>query len=99
MVEIHPETAEKEGIHEGDRVVIESSRGRVRQKAKLYGGMDPRVVAAEHAWWFPEKKPPGHGWEESNINILTDNAYETCDPAMGATNIRTLLCRIYPEES
>lgn len=99
MVEIHPETAEKEGIHEGDWVVIESPRGGVRQKAKLYGGMDPRVVAAEHAWWFPEKKAPGHGWEESNINILTDNAYETCDPAMGATNIRTLLCRIYPEES
>ena len=26
-----------------------------------------------------------------------DNAYENCDPAMGATHIRTLLCRIYPE--
>jgi len=97
IVEIHPETAAREGIREGDWVTIESLRGKVRQKAKLFAGMDPRVVSAEHGWWFPEKKEPGHGWDESNINILTDNAYENCDPAMGATHVRTLLCRIYPE--
>ena len=97
MVEIHPDTAAREGIGEGDWVIIESRRGKVRQRAKLFFGMDPRVVAAQHAWWFPENKDPGHGWAESNINILTDNAYETMDPAMGASSIRTLLCRIYPE--
>ena len=98
VVELHPDTARKEGIREGDWVVIESPRGKVRQRAKLFEGLDPRVVSAEHAWWFPEKKDPGHGWEESNINILTDNAYENCDAAMGATHIRTLLCRISPEK-
>ena len=98
VVEIHPETAEKEGIKEGAWVVIESPRGKVRQRAKFFEGMDPRIVSAEHAWWFPEKRDPGHGWDESNINILTDNAYESCDPAMGATHVRTLLCKIYPEK-
>ena len=98
IVEIHPETAQKEGIKDGDWVVIESLRGKVRQRAKFFTGIDPRVVSAEHGWWFPEKDDPGHGWEESNINILTDNSYSNCDPAMGATHIRTLLCRIYPEE-
>lgn len=97
-IEIHPDTAAKEGIKEGDWVMIESTRGKVRQRAKLFSGMDPRVVSAQHAWWFPEKKDPGHGWDESNINILIDNSYDCCDPAMGATNIRTLLCKIYPEE-
>lgn len=97
IVEIHPETAAKEGIREGEWVVIESSRGKVRQRAQFNLGLDPRVVAAQHAWWFPERKDPGHGWDESNINILTDNRLETSDPAMGATNVRTLLCRIYPE--
>jgi anaerobic selenocysteine-containing dehydrogenase len=96
-VELHPETAEKEGIRQGDWVIIESPRGKVRQRAKLFAGMDPRIVSAEHAWWFPEKKDPSHGWDESNINVLTDNAYESCDPAMGATNVRTLLCKIYPD--
>lgn len=98
VVEIHPETAKKEGIEEGDWVVIESPRGRIRQRAKLFAGMDPGIVSAEHAWWFPERTDPGHGWDESNINILTDNAYEACDPAMGATHVRTLLCRIYAEK-
>ena len=98
VVEIHPETAKKEGIREGDWVIIESPRGKVRQRAKIFAGIDPRVIGAQHAWWFPERKDPGHGWDESNINILTDNAYEGCDPAMGATNVRTLLCKIYPEQ-
>jgi anaerobic selenocysteine-containing dehydrogenase len=99
IVQIHPQTAEKEGIREGDWVVIESPRGRVRQRAQLFEGMDPKIVSAQHAWWFPEKTDPGHGWEESNINILTDNSYESCDPAMGATSVRTLLCRITPEQA
>jgi anaerobic selenocysteine-containing dehydrogenase len=97
LVEIHPEAAAREGIREGDWVIIESPRGKIRQRARLFAGMDPRIVAAQHGWWFPEKKDPGHGWDESNINILTDNAYESMDPAMGATSVRTLLCRIYPE--
>ncbi len=98
VVEIHPDTAMKEGIQEGDWVTIESPRGRVRQRAKFFAGMDPRIVSAEHGWWFPEKEDLGHGWDESNINMLTDNAYKACDPAMGATHVRTLLCRIYPED-
>jgi anaerobic selenocysteine-containing dehydrogenase len=97
IVEIHPEAAAREGIADGDWVIIESLRGRIRQRARLFSGMDPRIVSAQHGWWFPEQKDPGHGWDESNVNILTDNAYETMDPAMGATSIRTLLCRISPE--
>ncbi len=97
VVEINPETAQKEGIREGDWVIIESPRGKVRQRARRFAGIDPRVIGAQHAWWFPERKDPGHGWNDSNINILTDNSFENCDPAMGATHVRTLLCRIYPE--
>jgi len=98
IVEIHPETAAREGIRHGDWVIITSPRGAVRQKASLSEGLDPRVISAQHAWWFPERRDdPQHGWEESNINILTDNSYESCDPAMGATSVRTLLCNIRPE--
>jgi anaerobic selenocysteine-containing dehydrogenase len=98
-VDIHPETAKKEGISEGDWVIMESPRGKVRHRARLFEGLDRRVIAAQHAWWFPENKTPLHGWEESNINVLTDNSYASCDPAMGATSVRTLLCKIYPEKA
>lgn len=94
IVEIHPLAAQREGIHEGDWVVLESTRGRALFRAKLFEGMDPRIVSAEHAWWFPEQKDSGHGWDTSNVNLLTSNDYRDCDPAMGATPVRTLLCRI-----
>ncbi len=98
LVEIHPETAQKHGIEEGDWVYIESPRGRVKERAKLNAGIDPRVIVAEHGWWFPEIKDQGHGWDISNINILTDNSHASMDPVMGATNLRVLLCNISPAE-
>jgi len=93
-VEIHPDTATKHGIQAMDWVWIESPRGRVKQRAKLNDGIDPRVVVAEHGWWFPEIRDPGHGWDVSNINLLTDDSHESMDPVMGATNLRVLLCSI-----
>ncbi len=98
IVEMHPQTAAKHGIDEGDWVYIESPRGRVKERAKLNAGIDPRVIVAEHGWWYPEIKEPGHGWDISNINILIDNSHESMDPVMGATNLRVLLCNIAPCE-
>jgi anaerobic selenocysteine-containing dehydrogenase len=96
IVEIHPRAAKEHGIKDGDWVFIESPRGKVKQRARLTTGLDPRVVAAQHGWWFPEVEGPGHGWDASNINILTSNDPAGCDKAMGATNLRVLMCKIYP---
>ncbi|MFC1819988.1 molybdopterin-dependent oxidoreductase [Thermodesulfobacteriota bacterium] len=98
IAEIHPETAKKHGIKNGQWIYIESPRGRIKQRAKFNYGLDPRVVASEHGWWFPEIKDQGHGWDISNANILTDNAFDTCDPNMGSTNLRVCLCNISPCE-
>ncbi len=94
VVEIHPDTAKAHGIEDNDWVIIESRRGMIKQRARLFEGIDPRVISAEHGWWFPEAEDTMGKWEESNVNILTDNSFENCDPAMGATHIRTLLCNI-----
>ena len=96
IVEIHPETANKHAIKEGQWVYIESPRGKIKQRAKLNDGIDPRVIVAEHGWWYPEMKEEGHGWDVSNINMLTDNAFDTLDPAMGSTNLRVCLCNVSP---
>ncbi len=96
LVEIHPETAAQHGIREGDWVYIETPRGRIKQRAKFTPGVNPLVVTAQHGWWFPEQKDPGHGWDQSNCNILTDNDPQTFDVSVGANNFRTLLCKIYP---
>ena len=98
IAEIHPDTAKKHGIEDGQWIYIESPRGRIKQRAKIFDGIDPRVITAEHGWWYPEIKDPGHGWDISNANILTDNAFDTCDPNMGSTNVRVCLCNISPCE-
>jgi anaerobic selenocysteine-containing dehydrogenase len=96
LVEMHPETAAERDIADGDWVRIQSPRGEVRMRARVWDGIDRRVVAAEFGWWFPEKGPPDFGWSESNINILTDDG-PPLDPGMGATNLKALMCQIVKE--
>jgi anaerobic selenocysteine-containing dehydrogenase len=100
LVEIHPDTARELGINDGDWVWIETRVGRVRQRAKLTTGIHPKVVSAQHGWWFPEDKraePSLHGVWESNINVVIDD--EPADEEFGCSVLRGVLCRIYKAES
>ncbi len=95
LVEIHPETAAKLGIIEGDWVWIENSMGKARQRAKITATIDPKVVNASHAWWYPEKKaaePELFGVWDVNINQLVPLL-----PGRSGFggNYKSLLCRIY----
>ena len=95
VAEIHPQTASRYGIANGQWMWIATRRGRMRQKAKFSNGIDPRVVSAQHGWWFPEEGPPDYGIWKSNVNLLTDNQ-PPYDPAMGTYQLRGLLCRVEP---
>ncbi len=78
LVEIHPETAARHGINDGDWVYIENAYGRCTQRAKITTGIDPQVVHAQHGWWFPEKngaEPELFGAWESNINLLLPSGW------------------------
>jgi len=95
VVQIHPETAEKLGIKGGDWVWIETPQeGRIKQKAELTLGIDPRVVHCMAHWWYPERSEPDHGLWESNMNVITsdDPPYE---PICGTCPMRGMLCKIY----
>ena len=54
IAQINPETAKNLGIEDGDWMWIESPRGRIKQKARLYPGIDPRVVMATANCYYPE---------------------------------------------
>lgn len=95
--EINTETAAKLGIKDGDWMWIETRRGRIRQKAKVTAGIDPRVISAEHGWWFPDEPGPEYGVWTSNVNVLTNNQ-PPYDPAMGTYHLRALLCRVSKAE-
>jgi anaerobic selenocysteine-containing dehydrogenase len=98
LLTIHPETAEKLGIKDGDWAWIETKRGRIKQKASLNTGILPNVVNVEASWWFPEKpgeEPSLFGLWESNANVLTADDDEFCDPLTGGWASRALLCKVY----
>ena len=97
--EIHPETAEKLGIKDGDWIYIETQHGRCQQRAKLTAGIHPRVIHSQHGWWFPEKpgpEPSLFGVWESNINLLLPSGW------VGRSGFgypfKSQMCRVYKKE-
>lgn len=92
-VEIHPETAQKFGIGNGDKVVIETKHGRIIQIAHLTEGIEHRVVSAAHGWWFPEGEPETQfDWGSSNFNMLTSTG--KLGREFGTPNLKGIPCRI-----
>ncbi|MCL5736380.1 MAG: molybdopterin-dependent oxidoreductase [Actinobacteria bacterium] len=98
MLSLHPQTAAALDISEGDWVFIENRRGRIRQKATLTTGIDPRVVSVGYGWWFPERgESETFGWDEANLNILTDDS-PPYSPEIGSPKMRGFLCKVYRAE-
>jgi thiosulfate reductase/polysulfide reductase chain A len=91
---LHPETPKANGIADGDEVDIETSLGRIVQKALVDNGIRPDVIGIDSAWWFPEREASRQfDWDRANVNILTEDS-PPWDPEMGKPNLRGLPCRI-----
>jgi anaerobic selenocysteine-containing dehydrogenase len=97
-VDINQETAAELGIKHGDWVWIETKTGKIRMKARLTIGIDPRVVSTKHGWWqgCKELGLAGYGWDGANANILISG--DEHDPALGMPGMRAALCKIYRAE-
>lgn len=99
IVHIQTDVAKKMGISEGDWVFIETRRGRIKQRTNLVAAIDPRVVIADYGWWFPEKDAASlHGWNESNLNILT-NSGRPWGREMGTPSLRGMVCNVVKADS
>ena len=98
LMDIHPDTARKLGIGDGDWAHIETRRGRIKQKARYNDGILPNVVNCQASWWFPEmaaNEPCLSGVWDSNANVLTLDEPEACDELSGGWCDRALLCKVY----
>jgi len=94
-VEVHPETAAKLNVKDGDWVWIETPQikgERVKFKVKVTDGIHPLVIHAPHGWWFPEKPAPEHGSFESNINVVMGD--KPREKICGSVPDRGTLCKI-----
>ena len=79
-VEINTGTARNLGIADGYWVVVESPKGSIRLRAKATADIHPRVVSILH------------GWEEANVNLLTDG--DVRDPISGYPGYKAVSCRV-----
>jgi thiosulfate reductase / polysulfide reductase chain A len=96
-VEIHPETAARYGINDGDWALIERPEGAIRQRAVLTDGIEPHTINVTGYWWDPTRKPgPGlSGVWEANANAITPSDAALSSFA-GDQPLRGLRCRVRP---
>ena len=80
IAEIHPETAIKYGVADGDTIAVETRKGQIEIKVRTTEDLAPGVVSIPH------------GWAQANANVLTE--LEPRDPVTGYTQLKALLCRI-----
>ena len=80
MFEIHPETADRYGLSDGDMAEIETRYGRIRLPARVTQNIRPDTIHAPQ------------GWEEANANELT--GLDHVDPLSGFPNLKSLRCTI-----
>lgn len=95
MLRIHPITAERLGIRQGDWVTVQTPDhpGHCRLKAKLTDATAPDVVVTGMGWWRPDAETPEFGCLEININGATRYG-PNFDPASGSSDTRAIPCSI-----
>ena len=81
LTEMGPETAKRFGIEDGDMILVESNRGRVKMKAHVDERVAEGVVLVPHGWGG-----------EANGNLLTD--VNCREPIMGYPDQKSLQCAI-----
>ena len=87
-LQIHPETAAKLGVENGEWVNLATPRGKVEIKALFDENIHPDVVHSHHGFWYGVKD----GWKRININMVTDD--ENMCPVTASVPIKSLLCRV-----
>ncbi|MFC1532840.1 molybdopterin-dependent oxidoreductase, partial [Thermodesulfobacteriota bacterium] len=95
-IHIHPETAKKRGIEDGDWVIVESPHGWLKLKAIYYPDIRPDVVMSLHGWWqgCEELGLPAYPLLDggANVNIMYSTDPEKAfDPVVTAMPKQTLV--------
>ncbi len=95
-VEIHPDTARKYGIADGEWVYLENDMGRVKRKAEITRKVKPHHVHTMHGWWLPEldgKEPGLFGVWDYQINKIIPGP-QCSKSGFGGGQYKTTLCTL-----
>ncbi len=86
---INPGDAAARGIANGDKVIVETVRGKVPFTAKVTDAVQPGSVEVNVGGGSPLPPP---AWREANANYLTDP--DNRDPISGFPVLKALLCEV-----
>lgn len=98
VLEIHEDTAQQYGLINKGYAWVETPSGRLRMRVRTSNKTHPRVVGVPHGWWLPEAEGPDHGIFDVCSNVLIDDDLDQCDPILGSTPLKALLCRVIPAD-
>ena len=85
FLRMHPDTASNLKLEDGDRVTVESVRGKVENiRLELTEDIDPRIVWSSDGWWQ----------SDGNINMLTDDKHTDFGSTPGFNSV---LVRVFKE--
>ena len=85
FLRMHPNTASGLDLENGDRVSVESVRGKVENVLlELTEDIDPRIVWSSDGWWQ----------NDGNINLLTDDKHT---PFGSTPGFNSVLVRVFKE--
>ena len=80
VAQIHPDTAVKYGISDGEPMMVETKIGSLEIKARVTDDILPGMISVPH------------GWNDAPENMLTDDM--PADPISGYPALTALLCRV-----
>lgn len=84
ITEIGPQTAKKFRIKDGDYVLVETDRGKIRTKTRVDDRVSEGIVLVPHGWGG-----------DANANLLTDAHCR--EPIMGYPDMKSLMCTLKKE--
>ncbi|MDR0500842.1 MAG: molybdopterin-dependent oxidoreductase [Coriobacteriales bacterium] len=94
LIEVHPQTAERYGLKDGDWVWVENQRDRAKRKVKVTDVLlDPRYCSTDHAWWFPEADPENL-YDVFDLNINNNVTWTPGKSGFGS-NYKCMLVKLY----
>ncbi|MFC1965412.1 molybdopterin-dependent oxidoreductase [Chloroflexota bacterium] len=93
QLQIHPSAAQERKIQDGDKVIVETPRGKFQHVVELTDDIHPLVVCGSFGWWLPERETADKGLLEANVNAAMsyDPPY---DPEVGINSIQGLMCQV-----
>lgn len=93
LVQIHPETAERAGVGDGDEIVVHSPRGTVTGTAQLWAGIRKDTVFVPNTFGPMQTVGPETGAPTYEpVNVLTDD--RLFDNLSGQQAYKCFACRV-----